>query len=63
MHACIHEVQWIHTRQRAEVPKKISIAILPDNDNVELHVCENFHDHTYAVLYAHSKLKVMYVCM
>ena len=26
-----------------------------DNDNVGLHVCAKFHDHTYAVLYAHSK--------
>ena len=24
MHACIHKVQWIHRRQGAEVPKKLS---------------------------------------
>ena len=27
-----------------------------DNGNVGLHVCAEFHDHTYAVLYAHSKV-------
>ena len=26
-----------------------------DNGNVGLYVCAKFHDHTYAVLYAHSK--------
>ena len=25
-----------------------------DNGNVGLHACAEFHDHTYAVLYAHS---------
>ena len=49
MHACIHKVQWIHGRQGAEVP-----SILPDNGNVGLRVCAKFHDHTCAVLYAHS---------
>ena len=28
-----------------------------DNGNVGLHVCAEFHDHTYTVLYAHSKVK------
>ena len=54
MHACIHKVQWIHRKQGAEVPKKI--AILPDNGNVGLHVCVEFNNHTYAVLYANSKV-------
>ena len=52
MHACIHKVQWIHRRQGDAVPKKI--AILPDN--VVLCVYAKFHDHTYAVLYAHSSV-------
>ena len=26
-----------------------------DNCNVGLHVCARFHEHTYTVLYAHSK--------
>ena len=54
MHVCIHKVQWIHKRQGAKAPKKI--ANLPDNGNVGLHVCAKFHDHTYAVLYAHSSV-------
>ena len=53
MHACIHKVQWIHRSQGAEVPK---ITILPDNGNVGLHLCAEFHNHTYAVLYAHSNV-------
>ena len=52
MHACIHKVQWINRRQGAKVPKKITI--LPENGNVGLHVCAKFHNHTYAVLNAHS---------
>ena len=54
MHACIHKVQWIHRRQGAKVPKQI--AILADNGNVGLCVLTKFHDHTYAVLYAHSSV-------
>ena len=27
-----------------------------DNGNVGVHVCAEFHDHIYAVLYAHSKV-------
>ena len=54
MHACIHKVQWIHRRQGDEIPKKIGI--LPDNGNVGLHVYAKSHDHTYAVLYAHSSV-------
>ena len=27
-----------------------------DNGNVGLHVYAKFHDHTYTVLYAHSKV-------
>ena len=27
-----------------------------DNGNAGLHVCAEFHDHTYTVLYAHSKV-------
>ena len=54
MHVCIYKVQWIHRRQGDEVPKKI--AILSDNGNVGLRVCAKFHDHTYALLYAHSKV-------
>ena len=45
----------IHKRQGAKVPKKIAI-FLPDNGNVGLCVCAKFHDPTYAVLYAHSKV-------
>ena len=54
MHACIHKVQWIHRRQGAKAPK--NIAILPDNGNIGLRVCAKFHDHTYTVLCAHSKV-------
>ena len=54
MHVCIHKVQWIHRRQGTKVPKQI--AILPDNGNVGLHVCAEFHDQTYTVLYALSKV-------
>ena len=54
MHACIHKVQWIHRRQGAKAPK--IIAILPDNGIVGLRVYAKFHDHTYAVLYAHSSV-------
>ena len=54
MHACTHKVHWIHRRKEDEVPKEI--AILPDNGNVGLRVCAQFHDHTYTVFYAHSKL-------
>ena len=32
-----------------------------DNGNVGLHVCAMLHDHTYTVLYAHSKDNIMYV--
>ena len=28
-----------------------------DNGNVKLHMCAEFHDHTYTGLYAHSKVK------
>ena len=54
MYACIHKVQWNHRRQGDEVPKKT--AILPDNGNVGLRVFPKFHDHTYAVLYAHCSV-------
>ena len=54
MHAYIHKIQWIHRRQGDEVPKKI--AILPDNGNVGLRVFPKFHDHTYALLYAHCSV-------
>ena len=31
-------------------------AMLPNKGNVKLHVCAKFHDHSCAVLYAHSKV-------
>ena len=37
-------------------PRPLKIAIFPDNGNVGLGVCAKFHDHTYAVLYAHSSV-------
>ena len=37
-------------------PRPQKIAILPENASVGLHVCANFHDHTYAVLYAYSSV-------
>ena len=48
MHACIHKVQWIYRRQGDKVSKK-----LPFCQTMIILVCAKFHDHTYAVLYAH----------
>ena len=53
MHACIHKASGFIG---GKGPKSLKNVILPDNGNVGLRVCAKFHDHTYAVLYAHSKV-------
>ena len=52
MHAYIKSSEF--RGDKGPVSKEISI--LPDNGNVGLRVCAKFHDHTYAVLYAHSSV-------
>ena len=54
MHACIHKASGF-TGGKGPRPLK-KIVILPGNGNAGLRVCAKFHDHTYAVLYAHSKV-------
>ena len=53
MHACIHKASGSIGGKRLRPLKNV---ILPGNGNVGLRVCAKFHDHTYAVLYAHSKV-------
>ena len=53
MHACIPKASGFIG---AKGPRPLKIVILPDNGNVGVRVCAKFHDHTKAVLYAHSKV-------